>query len=231
MVDWDNVSITDGGPVWADRREAGRELAVAVKQHLQSQGRPVVVLGIPRGGLIVAAPVARLLGARLDLIVPKKLGAPGQPELAIGAVTERGKIFLNHELVEWLGVSDQYIVEEVRRAVDEVERRVASYRQVLPAAQIDGAVVVLVDDGVATGATMIAAIHAVRAEHPARVVVALPIAPREALDELAQLVDQIVVLFAPISFSGGVGAYYRDFSQVEDDEVAAILREFTPPLP
>ncbi|MCZ7575018.1 MAG: phosphoribosyltransferase family protein [Ardenticatenaceae bacterium] len=228
MINWENVVIMDGGQIWEDRQHAGRELAVAVEQHLQPDGTPLVVFGIPRGGLLVAAPVARALDTRLDLIVPKKLGAPGQPELAIGAVTERGRIFLNRELVEWLGVSDEYIAAEAHRQMVEIERRVARYRRVMPAAKIEAAVVVLVDDGVATGATMMAAIHAVRADHPARVVVALPVAPRETLEELAGLADQVIALSAPVPFFGSVGSYYGDFSQVGDEELLAILRQFAP---
>lgn len=225
MINWDDVVITDGGPIWADRHEAGAQLADAVKRYLQINDKPVVVMGIPRGGLVVAAPVARALNARLDLIVLKKLGAPGQPELAIGAVTERGTVFLNEELIAWLGVTDEYIEAESRRKLSEVKQRVETYRGVMPPARVEGAVVVLVDDGVATGATMMAAIHAVRIEHPARVVVALPVAPRDTLEDLAELVDQVIALSAPTTFFGGVGAYYIDFSQTSDEEVLAILQE------
>ncbi len=215
--------LFDHARVFADRAEAGRLLAEALRAF--SFQEPVVV-GIPRGGLIVAAEVARLLPADLDFIMPKKLGAPGNPELAIGAITERGHLVLNEDVILYLGVSEEYIQQEVRRKLEEIVARTRQYRQVLPHNPFRGRSVILVDDGVATGSTMRAAIQATKAEEPAEVVLALPVAPRETFDELAQMADVAVAVTAPHDFWGGVGAYYHDFRQVDDEEVLAILEAF-----
>lgn len=209
--------------VFANRQEAGQLLADMLEEFTFQQ--PVVV-GIPRGGLVVAAEIARRLNADLDFIMPKKLGAPGNPELAIGAITERGHIVLNEEAILYLGVSESYIHEEARRKLEEIVARTRHYRQVLPHVPFQGRSVILVDDGVATGSTMRAAVQAARAESPAEVVLALPVAPRDTFESLALLADLTVAVTAPEDFWGGVGAYYRDFHQVSDAEVLAILEAF-----
>ncbi len=209
--------------IFVDRREAGQLLADMLQEY--TFRRPVVV-GIPRGGLVVAAEIARRLNAELDFIMPKKLGAPGNPELAIGAITERGHMVLNEEAILYLGVPESYIQEEARRKLEEIVARTHHYRQVLPHVPFEGRSVILVDDGVATGSTMRAAVQAARAENPAEVVLALPVAPRDTFESLAHLADLTVAVTAPEDFWGGVGAYYQDFRQVSDAEVLAILEAF-----
>ncbi|MDQ7030052.1 MAG: phosphoribosyltransferase family protein [Ardenticatenia bacterium] len=192
--------LFDRAHVFADRVEAGRLLVEALRPF--SFHQPVVV-GIPRGGLVVAAEIARLLSADLDFIMPKKLGAPGNTELAIGAITERGHLVLNEDVILYLGVPEAYIEEEARRTQEEIAARTRHYRAVLPHTPFHGHTVILVDDGVATGSTMQAAIAATRSERPAQVVLALPVAPRETFEELAQLADVTVAVTAPHDFWGG----------------------------
>ena len=206
-----------------DRKEAGTLLG----QELLNEGISgpgIVVLGIPRGGLVVAREVARILNADLDIVLSRKLGAPGNPELAIGAVAEDGKVFLHRMLVENLGVSDAYIQEEKARQMAEIARRSVLIRRVLPKVPLARKHVIVTDDGVATGATMQAALWVVKQEKPSRLTGALPVGPEETLASLAQDADEITCLRAPYGFSA-VGQFYRIFPQTEDIEVLAIMRE------
>lgn len=205
---------------FADRREAGRQLADAL-EHLR--GEDLVVLGLARGGVVVAHEVALRLEAPLDVVVARKLGAPMQPELAIGAVA-RGAEVLRDEVVEMLGVSDREIAEmtarEQRRA-DELERRL---RQDRPPLGIEGRVAVVVDDGLATGATALAAVRSLRLREPKRVVLAVPVAAPESVEALRAEVDEVVALLQPGDMRA-VGFWYDEFGQVEDAEVEAMLDE------
>ena len=202
-------------PLYRDRIEAGERLAKRLQAYRASDA---LVLGIPRGGVVVAAALARALDLELDIVVARKLGAPGSPELAIGAVTADGGCFLNKEIVALLGVSDAYIrnINEVEMA--EARRRETALRGTRPRSRISNRSVMLVDDGLATGATMHAAARAVREDGPARLIVAVPVGSREACTALAGEVDEVVCLHQPEAF-GAVGYYYRDFEPVEDDEV------------
>lgn len=185
-------------------------------------GEHVVVLGIPRGGVVVAAPVADTLDAPLDVVVPRKLGAPGNPELAIGAVAPGVRV-LDERLLRSLGVPERYVEEEIERQEKEIDRRTELYRSGGAGVAIAGATVVIADDGVATGATAIAALRWARAQGAARVVFAAPVGPRETIRRLAQEADEVIVLEAPPSFFA-VGEWYETFDQVQDDEVVRILR-------
>ena len=184
-------------------------------------GERVVVLGIPRGGVVVAAPVAEALHAPLDVVVPRKLGAPGNPELAIGAVAPGVRV-LDDRLLRALGVPERYVEEESEREEAEIVRRTELYRSGGAAAAIAGATVVIVDDGVATGATAIAALRWARAQDAARVVFAAPVGPRGTIRILGEEADEVVVLETPPSFMA-VGEWYEMFDQVQDDEVIRIL--------
>jgi predicted phosphoribosyltransferase len=203
--------------VFADRRDAGRRLA-AVLEHLR--GRRPVVMAVPRGGVVVGREVAVRLQAPLDVIVPRKLRAPFNPELAIGAVAEGGAVFLEEETAR--GTSDAYVEQEVATQRAEIARRVDAYRGGRPPLDVAGRTAIVVDDGIATGATMVAALRAVRAGRPAHLVAAVPVAPPEGIVRLAKEADEVVCLATPAYFQA-VGQFYEDFTQVTDTEVVALL--------
>jgi predicted phosphoribosyltransferase len=203
-----------------DRAEAGRLLGERLGAFA---GRgDVVVLALPRGGVPVAREVARSLGAPLDVFLVRKLGLPGQPELAMGAIASGGTRVLNEELVRELRLDDALIERVAVREEAELVRREQAYRGERPAPDLRGRTVVLVDDGLATGATMRAAVAAVRSREPQRVVVAVPTAPPHALHELRSEVDELVWVIAPDPFHA-VGLWYDDFSQLSDEDVRRAL--------
>jgi predicted phosphoribosyltransferase len=205
-----------------NRREAGRMLAGSLLDYAD---RPdVLVLGLPRGGVPVAAEVARRLRAPLDVFVVRKLGLPGQPELAMGAIAAGGNRVLNEDLIETLNIPRAVVEAVAAREQIELERREWTYRQGAPAPVVRGKTVILVDDGIATGATMMAAIAALRQSRPAEIVVAAPTMARETRDALRSHADSVVAGIAPERFRG-VGEWYDDFSQTTDDEVRESLAE------
>lgn len=204
-----------------DRAEAGRLLGERVAAGATSSD--AVVLGLPRGGVPVARGVARALGAPLDVFLVRKLGYPGQPELAMGAIASGGVRVLNEELVAQLRLDDELIDRVAAREEQELLRRERAYRGDRPPPALGGKTVVLVDDGLATGATMRAAVEAVRRAAPERVVVAVPTAPPHALHELEGAVDTLVSLLAPEHFHA-VGLWYEDFREVSDEEVSRLLQ-------
>jgi predicted phosphoribosyltransferase len=186
-------------------------------------GRPdVVVLALPRGGVPVADEVARALGAPLDIFTVRKLGVPGEPELALGAIASGGVRVLNQEVVAGLGISSHTIEAVTAREQAELERRERAYRGDRPPAAVEGRLVILVDDGLATGASMRAAAEAVRHRHPARIVVAVPTAAADTCESLRALVDEVVCAETPPLF-GAVGLWYEDFRETSDEEVRALL--------
>jgi putative phosphoribosyl transferase len=210
--------------MFKDRRDAGRRLAVAVKARL-GEAENVTVLALPRGGVVVAQEVARLLRSPLDVVVVRKIGAPGVEELAVGAVGETGPPILNDRLIESAGVSNAYLTRAIDSARQEVRRRVETYRTgSRPAVQ--GKTVVLVDDGIATGYTVEAGIVTLRSWQAGRIVLAVPVAPPEAVARFRGLVDDLVVLDSPAGFFA-VGQFYEDFTQVSDAEVKAALSEMS----
>ncbi len=210
--------------IYRDRGDAARALAHALAPYRDD----AIVLGIPRGGVVVAGEVARALGAELDVIVARKLGAPGQPELAIGAVTADGVIFLNEELIGYLGISDAYLAAVTTEQRQEARKRESALRGDRPRAWA-GRSVILVDDGLATGATMRAAVRAVRRQHPERIVVAVPVGSAEACGALRLEADEVVCPTERQDF-GAVGLYYQRFEQVSDSEVQRLLREHGAPV-
>lgn len=181
----------------------------------------MVVLGIPRGGVEVAAIVARALGAPLDVVIPRKIGAPGNPELGLGAVAGDVEV-LDDRLIRLLGVSDQYLREEIETQRQEIARRSAVYRGDRPEVPLEGKIAAVVDDGVATGGTAAAAVRWARARGASRVVLAVPVAPAEAVWRLSKEADDVRVLAQPEPFYA-VGQWYRDFPQVEDWRVIELL--------
>ena len=211
---------------FADRTEAGRILSGLLEQYRQ---RPdVVVLGLPRGGVPVAAEVARALDAPLDVFVVRKLGAPGFEELAMGAIASGGVQVLNHEVIARLEVTEDAIAAVATREGRELWRRETAYRGDRPPAEITGRAVLLVDDGLATGSTMRAAVAATRARNPASVVVAAPTAPQATVASLRSEADDVIVATTPEPFTA-VGHSYVDFSQTSDDEVRRLIRAAQPP--
>lgn len=205
-------------PIYRDRRDAGEKLAVALAHYRHTPG--LVVLALPRGGLPVAAPVARLLEAPLDVFVVRKIGFPGQEEFAMGAVASGGVTIVDRVVAERL--PKEAFQAALQRALRELDEREHRYRGTRPPLEIGGRTVVLIDDGLATGASMRAAVEAVRRREPARLVVAVPIAAAETCERIAAEVDEIICAATPERF-GAVGAWYEDFSQTSDDEVRAIL--------
>jgi predicted phosphoribosyltransferase len=209
-------------PIFSDRHAAGRQLAGKVS-HLSGRHN-LVVLGLPRGGVPVAAEVARTLGAPLDVFVVRKLGVPGQEELAMGAVASGGVRVENEEVIRSLGISRRTLDDVTEAEQRELARREREYRQGRPFPSIRDGTVVLVDDGVATGSTMMAAVKALRQQGPAAIVVAAPVMSRSAHAALSRLADVCVVVATPEPFYG-VGAWYQDFTQTTDDEVRALLAQ------
>ncbi len=204
-----------------DRRDAGKQLA----EHLLPLAKgEVVVLAIPRGGVVVADEVASCLEAALDLVIPRKIGAPGNPELAIGAVVGE-KVIINEELKRALGVSDEYIKKEVEKELNEIARRREKYLGERRPLDLKNKTVVIVDDGLATGYTAKAAIASVKQDNPQKVILAVPVAPTDTYERLKEEVDEIVCLNVSEMFFA-VGQFYSDFSQISDEEVIDILKKY-----
>ncbi len=199
---------------------AGRLLAE--KLGFLKGEKNVIVLGVPRGGVVVAREVADAIGAPLDLIITRKLGAPGNPELAVGAVTEEGEIILDEHVATALDVSEDYLAREAAREVTEIARRLQNYRGSIPPPQLRGKKVVVVDDGIATGSTVRAAIQSIRKRGADSVILAVPVGPRETVSELAGAADKVICLSTPEPFFA-IGEFYRDFEQVDDETVRRIL--------
>lgn len=208
---------------FADRIDAGRRLGLELLAEglVTHQDGETVVLGLPRGGVPVAAEVARALGATLDVLVVRKLGYPNQPELAMGALAPGDARVLNAEIAA--SVPSDAFERVVQRERSELERRQQRYRGSLPSLNLQGKRVVLVDDGVATGATMRAAIASVRRQAPARIIVAVPVGPADSLAQLAREADDLVCLSTPAQF-GAISLWYDDFTQVQDEAVTTALR-------
>jgi putative phosphoribosyl transferase len=208
--------------MFRDRTEAGVKLAEKLG-HYRDQG-DAIVLALPRGGVVTGFEVARLLGIPLDVLIVRKVGFPGQEELAAGAVSETGSVVLNKDIIAMGGLSEEFLQREIGRQKQEIDRRVALYRAGRRLAGLAGRTVILIDDGVATGATVKAAIAALKQEKLARLVLALPVAPPETVNVLRAMVDEFICLETPQYFMA-VGAHYRDFKQVTDQEVVDLLRK------
>jgi predicted phosphoribosyltransferase len=208
------------GEAFGDRVEAGRLLAA---QLTELNGHNPLVLGIPRGGVIVAEQVAEAIDGELDIVLTRKLGAPNNPELAVGAVAENGAVVTNELAMRYSGASPAYVEAVKKREQAEIARRAVVFRFVRPRIPLAGRTVILIDDGVATGATMLASLQAARAEGPARLICALPVAPEDALTRLAAHCDELICLRVPSPF-GAVGQFYTVFGQTTDVEVVAALR-------
>jgi predicted phosphoribosyltransferase len=205
-----------------DRRDAGRKLAQKLTAYA---GQPdLLTLALPRGGVPVAYEVARALYAPLDVFLVRKLGLPGQEELAIGAIATGGVRVLNRDIIRMLSIPDEVINFVARRELQELQRRERLYRGDRPPPEVHDRTIILIDDGLATGASMRAAVVSLRAQHPARIVVAVPIAAENVCEAFRTEVDEIICAVTPEPFYG-VGRWYEDFSQITDQEVRILLEE------
>jgi putative phosphoribosyl transferase len=203
-----------------NRTEAGRDLGALLRAYRGRQD--LLVLALPRGGVPIACELARSLGAPLDLLIVRKLGVPGQEELAMGAIASGGVRVLKPEVISALGLAERAIERVEARERQELERRERAYRGSRPRPAVEGKCVFLVDDGVATGATMRAAIAALRQSNPAKIVVAVPVAPPEAVEQLGQEADEVVCLATPEPFFA-IGRWYVEFPQLDDAAVRELL--------
>ncbi|NWG37728.1 phosphoribosyltransferase [Nitrososphaera sp.] len=209
-----------------DRRDAAAVLAAKLKEIYGrefSKEKPLI-LAIPRGGVVTGDEIAARLGADLDVVVSKKIGAPDNPELAIGAVMHDGSFFPNTDIIAALGVGEDYIKQQISEKMKEIERRLGRFRGSREY-NLAGRTVVLVDDGIATGATVFAAINWLKEQKLKKLIVAMPVGPADTVQRLKQLVSDVVVLSAPVVFMA-VGAFYEDFEQVSDDEVVEIMSKY-----
>jgi putative phosphoribosyl transferase len=208
--------------MFLNRSDAGSRLS---SRLLQYKNRPdVIVLALPRGGVVTGYEIAHALNVPLDVLIVRKLGFPGQPELAVGAVAETGTVVLNEDIVAAGRISEDFLNHEIDRQKEEIARRVTIYRSGKGLPGLSGITVILVDDGVATGATIKAAVPALKDGNVAKLVVALPVGPPQTIGFLRQMVDELICLETPLAFMA-VSAHYLDFTQVSDDEVVSILRK------
>ena len=205
-----------------DRHEAGRLLAAKLSQYKGQKN--TLVLGLARGGVVVAFEVAKILSLLLNVVTPRKIGAPGNPELALGSIMENGEGVFNHSIIRMLGVSQNYIAHEIEKEKLRAQQRLSLYRQYAPLPDIKNQTVILVDDGIATGSTMLASVKAMRQAEAKHIVVAVPVAASDSLKYIEEAADEVVCLHSREDFIG-VGMYYRVFAQTDDEEVVRLLQE------
>ncbi|PHM19194.1 MAG: phosphoribosyl transferase [Curvibacter sp. PD_MW3] len=205
--------------MFRDRLEAAEQLAVKLTAY---KGHKPLVLAIPRGAVPMAKLIAERLGGDFDVVLVRKLRAPWQPELAVGSVDESGWTYIA-PFAESMGADDKHLAEEKRKQLETIRQRRAQYTPLRPHIDPAGRTVIIIDDGLATGATMIAALHGLRQQNPAKLVCAVPVAPPDTLVKVRELADEVVCLQAP-EFFQAVGQFYRHFPQVEDEEVIALLK-------
>ncbi|TEB17833.1 putative phosphoribosyl transferase [Pelotomaculum sp. FP] len=209
--------------IFRNRAEAGRQLAEKLAGFIE---RDALVLAVPRGGVVIAAEIVRMLNLNIDLIIPRKIGAPHNPEVAIGAVTQDGTTLFEPRLIELLGISRGELEDRVAYELEEIRRRMTLYGAGRNIGKSGGRQLIVVDDGVATGYTMQAALRSARSYGPKELVLAIPVAPRDTLELLEKEVDRTVCLMVPEDFYA-VGQFYENFEQTEDEEVMEIMRRFS----
>ncbi len=205
--------------MFRDRNEAASRLAEELKAY---RGKNPLVLAIPRGAVPMAKVIADKLGGEFDVVLVRKLRAPHQPELAIGSVDESGWTYVADHAAS-TGASQDYIESEKRTQMETIRKRRAQYTPIRPPIDPAGRIVIVIDDGLATGATMISALHGLRASHPAKLVCAVPVSPPETLEKVREMADEVLCLETPAFFQA-VGQFYQHFAQIEDDEVIALLK-------
>ena len=215
--------------LFRDRTDAAKQLAERLywlKNEIQENKSSVVIVAVPRGGVVIGNIIASQLGAKLDLVVSRKIGAPFNPELAIGAVMPDGSYFLN-DVAEMMNVSQDYIESQIEKEVKEIDRRLIEFRGDREYYnELEDKIVVLVDDGIATGATILASAKWIKDKHNCKqLIIAVPLAPREILEDLNRAADKVMVLYTPEPF-GAVGRFYHDFNKVIDDEVKEMMKKY-----
>lgn len=209
--------------LFTDREDAGNQLA---EQLIKYENRDdVIVIALPRGGVVTGYHVAKRLNLKLDITCPKKIGAPGNPEYAIGAVTETGEGLFHDDVIKRLGVSTEFLRTAVAEKQSLAQERLHTYRKGHPALSISGKIVIIVDDGLATGFTMKAAIQSIKKAKPRKIIVAVPVSPPNTLADIGSLVDEVLCLHNPIFFQA-VGQFYQQFDQTQDSEVVDLLNNF-----
>jgi len=215
------ITMNGNNLYFKDRAEAGRKLA-GFFDHIN--GRNAVVYALPRGGVVVGAEIAKTIGAPLDLIITRKIGHPYNPEYAIGAIAENGHSVFNKE--EVLGIDEQYLKEEAEKQTQEARRRREVYLGKKPLISSKGKTAILVDDGIATGLTMKAALKELKMHYnPQKIIIAVPVAPRDVVDELEKMEVEVLAIISDRDFLGAIGSYYQDFTSVEDQDVIRIMKE------
>jgi len=212
------LTPTDSNIIFNDRVDAAKKL---VKNMEWLKKEDPIILAIPRGGAVIGDIISSELGVKLDIIVSRKIGAPHNPELAIGAVTPDGRYFSNVDITRMLNVSQKYIDLETLTQLKEIERRLIKFRGIKKY-HLEGKTIVLVDDGIATGATMFTAIQWVKKQKPKKIIVAIPVGPKNTIDKLNEIVDKVIVLQSPLNFNA-VGEFYEEFEQVNDYQVQEIM--------
>jgi putative phosphoribosyl transferase len=215
--------------LFRNRTDAAKQLAERLywlKNEIQENKSSVVIVAVPRGGVVIGNIIASQLGAKLDLVVSRKIGAPFNPELAIGAVMPDGSYFLN-DVAEMMNVSQDYIESQIEKEVKEIDRRLIEFRGEREYYnELEDKIVVLVDDGIATGATILASAKWIKDKHNCKqLIIAVPLAPGEILEDLKRVADKVIVLHTPEPF-GAVGRFYHDFNQVSDDEVKETMKKY-----
>ena len=207
--------------MFLDRMDAGEKLADSLYKF---KDEDVIVLAVPRGGLAIAYDTIKRFGLKWDLIIPRKIGAPHNKEFAIGAVSVDGSYFINSEYVKMLGISQDYIEKEVLEQISEIKRRMKEYRGKDTFPEVKDKTVIIIDDGIATGFTILAVIKAVKKQGAKKIILAIPVGPRETIEEFKEIVDEVICLYIPEKFYA-VGSYYENFEQVTDAEVFKIIHE------
>lgn len=205
-----------------DREDAGKQLAERLLQF--KDNKDCVVVGLPRGGVVTGHEVSKKLNVPLDVLVPRKIGAPGNPEFAIGAIDEEGNGVFDERIIKSEQISQEYIDQEVEKEKKEAKRRLEIFRKGLPALTFEDKTIIIVDDGIATGSTMKAAIRSAKTKNAKRVVVAVPVLPNNAVKEFEEEADEFIYLHAP-RFFGAVGMFYQTFEQTTDEEASALLQK------
>jgi putative phosphoribosyl transferase len=208
--------------LFLNRRDAAQKLIHRLKKY--QENKDVVILGLPRGGVVLAAEIANDLNVPLDIIVSRKIGAPQNPELAIGSLTQEGNTILNEELVATLNIPQSYIDQKVQEEIHEIHRRLKLYRNGKNELDLKGKIAILVDDGIATGSTMFAAIKSTKAKDAKKIIVAVPVASLETIKKIEHEVDEVICLYTPENFMS-IGSFYEFFDQVDDAKVIELMKK------